>query len=262
MRDTYFLVMLIGGVLALIVFGFFLDKWVVVVAGNIYTWWMVQKWLLDAPSLLLEGAAAVGFWVYLIVEFIRDRYHPMGFNPSGTHEWVFQDTGRKFKDATEFEMYERQHGPGSWQRKVEGEKKSFVYIGGLVALAGIGGVAAWVGAHEAIPAGLWLGAFVTGLVFYILSALIFRMLEWSRDKYDYEETLTADMVQSAMTFIMLTGTYLFVFFLYCLVFLFIPSPPGWMASVYLGAHGVFAVFLLGMLVLFPFLPVFVRMKGG
>jgi hypothetical protein len=35
-----------------------------------------------------------------------------------------------------------------------------------------------------------------------------------------------------------------------------------MTSVYLGALGVFAVFLLGMLVLFPFLPVFVRMKGG
>jgi hypothetical protein len=262
MRDTYFLVMLAVGVLALIVFGFFLDKWVVVVAGHIYSWWMVQKWLLDSPSLLLEGAAAVGFIVYLIVEFIRDRYNPAGLNPSGTHEWVFQDTGRKFKDATEYEMYERQHGPGSWQRKVEAEKKSFVYFGGLVALAGIGGVVAWVGAHGAIPAGLWLGAFVAGLVFYILSALIFRMLDWSRDRYDFEETLTADMVQSAMTVIMLIGIYLFLFFLYALVYLFIPTPPLALSSIYLGAHGVFAVFLLGMLVLFPFLPVFVRMKGG
>lgn len=262
MRDTYFLVMFAVGVLALIVFGFFLDKWVVDVAGNIYFWWMEQKWLLNSTTLLLEGAAAVGFWVYLIVEFIRDRYHPTGYNPSGTHEWVFQDTGRKFKDATEFEMYERQHGPGSWQRKVEEEKKSFVYVGGLVALAGIGGLLAWVGTHMPIRAGLWMGAFITGLVFYILSALIFRMLDWSRDKYDYEETLTADLMGSTMTVIMLIGIYLVVFFLYCLVFLLILSPPGWMISVYLGAHGVFAVFLLGMLVLFPFLPVFVRMKGG
>ncbi len=262
MRDTYFLVMLLVGVVALIILGIFFEDWVTGIFAQIYAYWKGRGWLLSPAALLLEGAAAVGFFTFLIVAFFRSKYHPAGYNPSGTHEWVFQDTGRKFRDATELEMYERQHGPGSWQRKVEAEKRSFVYIGGLVVIAGLGGLIAWMESHAALPAVMWFWGLVTGLAFYILSALVFWLLGWIRDQYDFEETLTADLMHSTAAYLALTGAYLFVLFLYCLVFLFIPSPPAWMSTVYLGVHGVFAVFLVGMAVLWPFLPVMIRLKGG
>lgn len=262
MRDNYFLVMLLVGVVALIVLGIFFEDWVIGIFGQIYAYWKGRGWLLSPAALLLEGAAAVGFFTFLIAAFFRSKYNPTGYNPSGTHEWVFQDTGRKFRDATEVEMYERQHGHGSWQRKVEAEKKSFVYIGGLVAFGGLGGLFAWMDAHADLSTGLLFWTLFTGLGFYILSALVIWLLGWVRDEYDFEETLTADLMHSTAAYIALTGAFLFVLFLYCLVFLFIPAPPAWMSSVYLGAHGVFAVFLVGMAVLWPFLPVMIRLRGG
>lgn len=258
MRDNYFVVMFFTGILLLIVFGFFLNDFVLGLCGGIMQYWLAQKWLLSREAMLLEGVVGIGFLIYLITIFARNRYNPKGYSSSGTHIWVFQDTGRKFKDATEYEMYEREHGPGSWMKKVEAEKNTFVYIGGVVAAFATAGLY-FLANVQSGPLLLW--TLVIGIGSYVLFVFSGRLVETIHDQFEFEETLSADLLNAFNACLILIGIFLAVYFLYLLVFIFLPAPSSVLRSIYLGFHGVFAIYLIGLLVLWPFMPVMAAVKG-
>ncbi|MBK7408883.1 MAG: hypothetical protein IPL49_05530 [Saprospirales bacterium] len=258
MRDNYFLVMFFLGIALLIICGFFLDDFILDLCGGVLHYWLAQKWLLSREAMLLEGVVGVGLLAFLIMVFLRGRYNPQGYSPSGTHIWVFQDTGRKFKDASECEMYEREHGPGSWTKKVEAEKKAFAYIGGAAAAVAMVGLYFFSNVQSGA---LLFWALLTGIASYVLFSFLGWLIGVIRDEFEYEETLRADLLIAFNACLILVAIFLLVYFLYFLVFLFLPAPSAVLKSIYLGAHGVFAIYLIGLLVLWPFMPVMAAVKG-
>ena len=241
-----------------VVAGFVLDDWIYAVSGSLVQYFIAQKGLLAKPVLVFEVSMGLGMVSYLVMHLIRDKYDPKGYNPSQTHIWVYRDTGRKFGDVSERDVYEREHGPGSWQQKVEQERKGFIWIGFFAAVAlelGLLALSAGFSGDILLLAMLGLAAG------YFLSAGIHRFAYFLTEKYEYEETVFGDLMVSFGACFYFVMVFLLFFFLYLFVFYFIPNAPEWMKNVYLGFHGAFFIFLAGLVVLWPFIPVYLQIKG-
>lgn len=258
MRNTYFVVMFFLAFVLLVVAVFFLDKWIGAVSGRAVMYFVAQKDLLAKPFVVFEASMGLGMIVYLVMHLIRERYNPQGANPSQTHIWVYRDTGQKFGDVSEFQMYEREHGAGSWQKKVEQERKGFIWIGFFVAAVLELGLLALTGGFSG---NIFPLAILALLIGYFLSAGIHSLAIFLTDKFEYEETIFGDLMVAFGACLYLVMVFLVVFFLYLFVFIFIPNAPGWMNNVFLGFHGAFVIFLVGLAVLWPFMPVYLQLKG-
>lgn len=258
MRSNYFIAMLFVGFVLLIALVFFLDKWIAEKCTQVVHYFLTQRGLLAPMVLVTEASLGLGVLAYWAMALFRKNYNPQGTGASQTHEWVFQDTGRKFRDVMEYEIYERQHGPGSWQKKVEQERRGFIWVGALVAVLLEVGLLALGGAFSggALPWGiLALGAG------YFLSAGLHQFCNYLSDTFEFEETLWGDLMISLTACLYLALFFLVLHFIYLLVFFFLPNAPEWMRAVYLGSHGAFVIFLVLLAALFPFMPVYMQIKG-
>ena len=258
MRDKYFMFMFFLGIALIITLGFFLDNWITARVTELVRYFLTQKGLLAPSVLVLEASMGLGMFTYLATVLFRRNYNPQGANSSQTHIWVFRDTGHKFRDVMEYEVYEREHGPGSWQKKVEEEKKGFIWIGLFVAVLFVAGFLALSGVFS----GLFIPWAALGLgVGYLGSAGIHKLCNFLSDEYEFEETMAGDLFISVVACLYLVMIFLVPYFLYLLVFLLIPNAPEWMRTIYLGGHGAFIAYLVFLALLLPFLPVLLQLKG-
>jgi hypothetical protein len=77
----------------------------------------------------LSFACSSGYLLGLVFRFLIDHYSPKGSSTDTSHIWVYADSGRKYSDATVRAVYERKHGSGSWNSKIESEKRLIWSIG-------------------------------------------------------------------------------------------------------------------------------------
>jgi len=68
--------------------------------------------------------------------YLPRAYSPKGWSIDTTHQWIYAKTGRKHRDATVKDVYEHQHGYGSWEKKVERERK-FLQVVCIIAAIGL-----------------------------------------------------------------------------------------------------------------------------
>jgi len=81
-------------------------------------------------GLLIMGVIALSI-------FLPHFYSPKGGTIDTSHKWVFAGSGQKVRNATIKDVYEHQHGSGSWEKKVETECKILTF---LCVLSAVGAV--------------------------------------------------------------------------------------------------------------------------
>ncbi len=78
------------------------------------------------------GLLAAG--IILVAINLPRRYSSKGRSIDTSHQWVNARTGSRYGDASVRDVYEHQHGSGSWERKVERERKSLQVIYVIIAV--------------------------------------------------------------------------------------------------------------------------------
>ncbi len=82
----------------------------------------------------VTGILAAG--IILVAVYLPRAYSHKGWSIDTTHQWIYAKTGRKHRDATVKDVYEHQHGYGSWEKKVERERK-FLQVVCIIAAIGL-----------------------------------------------------------------------------------------------------------------------------
>lgn len=82
----------------------------------------------------VSGVLAAG--VVLLFTLLPRLYKPRGWVTDRSHQWVYADSGRRARDASIEEVYEHEHGRGSWEKKVRSER-SFLTVVCILAALGL-----------------------------------------------------------------------------------------------------------------------------
>ena len=91
--------------------------WFVVMFGGLYIFICLPLtaifWHFSfKPALTVMGGVA-GAILMILLTYL---YNPSGYEKVTTHEWKWVDSGAKAGPAREKEVYENQHGEGSWEK--------------------------------------------------------------------------------------------------------------------------------------------------
>jgi len=79
--------------------------------------------------VVFEFSAGFGIFIFLLFKWFSQNYNPQGSQYSSTHAWVDPSDGHQVMSASIKQVYEHEHGAGSWQKKVEEERKNIVVLG-------------------------------------------------------------------------------------------------------------------------------------
>ena len=82
----------------------------------------------------LTGVLAVG--IGFIFYKLPSLYSPKGRSIDRSHKWVYAGSGKKVRDASARDVYEHQHGSGSWDKRVK-RGRSCLTVVSLVVGAGL-----------------------------------------------------------------------------------------------------------------------------
>ena len=94
----------------------------------------IISWLISRNIGFIPYLPAVGMGLFFgyIFNFLSSRYNPSGYNKTETHAWHYVGRGGKrgayVRPATERDVYEHKQSYGSWEKKVEVERKIIPYM--------------------------------------------------------------------------------------------------------------------------------------
>ena len=81
-----------------------------------------------------SGTGLLALLILLLFVALSNLYSPEGRGIDPSHIWVNTRTGRKHRDATVRDVYEKRHGRGAWLSKVRRERSVLIISGFVISL--------------------------------------------------------------------------------------------------------------------------------